>query len=618
MADAIAHRGTDGAGFFVSGGAALGQRWFSVSSHERAPRQPFVSSDRIYVTVLDGIILNYDELRVELTDGGVSFQTDSCEELITEMYRKHGHECTNLFNGAWAFVLFNTQTRQFFMSRDRFGIKPFYYLMTDEVFVFASEIKAILKVHPEQRKANEPYVKRFLISGLLDYNEETFFCDIKQFPAAHNAVWDTTQRAISPVRYWEVDEEEFRQRRVRGNDPADAFEQLMKSAIELHTGNEPHIGCCLSGGIDSSLITALFDETTDSPVPTFSGLYPDKGYDESMYTDYVNKNLKTLPVFVETEPKSDLVNLLKQITWHQDEPSAGAGLITQFAVMRTASRHVKVILDGQGADELFCGYISFIPTYIAELLKSGNPRNFFRAVRLTFNLFLHWGKEYIPLSLKQIRLRGWGFFKSRYLKRQTTGLALPDSDFTDSFNARTGDVSLVRTPKALKNNTNNLCYVQTTMQSVPALLHYEDRNSAAFSVDVRIPMLDYRIAEFALGLPPEYKIRNACWTKWVLRKALAKRGLNKIAWRRGKLGYPTPLCRWLREGGSEEALGQVIGQFKQRGIIKPDIIENLYKRHMSGKTDNSRLLYRYITLEIWYQIFIDDFIPHYATGGDTA
>jgi asparagine synthase (glutamine-hydrolysing) len=301
-----------------------------------------------------------------------------------------------------------------------------------------------------------------------------------------------------------------------------------------------------------------------------------------------------------------------------DEPSAGPSVITQFAVMKTASKHVKIILDGQGADELFCGYISFIPAYISELLRSRNILNALRAVRLAFNLLIHWGGQYAPLALNIIRRYGWGFFKSRYLRKDAANAVLPVSDFTDSFNERTGDVSFPAIPKIFKSPANNLCLVQTTILSIPSLLHYEDRNCAAFSIEARTPILDFRVAEYALGLPPEYKVRGACWTKWPLRKMIDKMGLKKIAWRRSKMGYPTPLVRWLRQGGDAEALKEIIDRFKLREIVKPEIIDSYYQGHISGKADHSVVLYRYLTLEIWYQIFIDDFMPHYARKGADA
>jgi len=617
MTDSIAHRGPDYEGHYIKDSIALGYRHLSVTDLSTGEHQPLISHDKRYTIVYDGRIYNSSDLRKSLNLEGVKLQTDSDAEVILEMYRKHGSDCVNHYNGMWAFVIFDSIEKHLFISRDRVGIKPIYYLVTKENFTIASEIKALLYIHPGQRIPNKKYIKRFITSGLLDYGEETFFDDIMSFPAAHNAIFDLKTNVLSFERYWKVDEKEFTGKWIEGKNPLETFEQLMESSIALSVRRDEKIGSCLSGGIDSSLIVTLAAERINSPLKTFSGLYPDKGFNEKKYVDAVNSHINTEPINVDAEPKGNLVEMLKQITWHQDEPSAGPGLITHTAVMRTASRYVKVVLDGQGADELFSGYLSFLLTYLLEIWRSKKFINKIRAIKLFVLISIFWGIGYIPNVYKKLRRYGLKIVKSKLMNKEIDGLNALSSELTDNFNKQAGDLEPLTSPAVMSSPLNNLCFNHLTKSKIPALLRYGDRSSMAFSIESRVPILDYRIVEYALALPPEYKIHGAAWTKWPLRKLASKLLPGKIAWRRSKYGYPTPFSRWLREGNNVEQLKTAINQFKKRDIVKPEIIELYYQHHMSGKEDNSWLLYRYITLELWYQIYIDAFLPHYIkTNGE--
>jgi len=302
--------------------------------------------------------------------------------------------------------------------------------------------------------------------------------------------------------------------------------------------------------------------------------------------------------------------MLKQITLHQDEPQVAPTFITQFAVMRDASDYVKVILDGQGADELFCGYIFTLSKYSRELWKSRKISTKIYALKLQVLMLYYWRKQFIP-SIREC---------SKFIFRKLSGVSdkgkthinKEEVQFTKEFTERTKDAKRPTFTGTLTDPLSSFSLELLTVKTLPALLRYGDRNSMAFSLETRLPMLDNRIVEYALALPPDYKVRGACWTKWVLRNLNDKILPKKVAWRRSNYGFPTPFSRWLRTGNNVDALKRVVEQFQSRGIIKPEIIETQYQNHIAKKADNSWALYRYITLELWYQIFIDDFIPHYA------
>jgi asparagine synthase (glutamine-hydrolysing) len=272
--------------------------------------------------------------------------------------------------------------------------------------------------------------------------------------------------------------------------------------------------------------------------------------------------------------------------------------------MKEASEHIKIILDGQGADELFCGYIPMIRSYIIELWQSKKIMKRMYAARLLIYMFFFWGNRFLPVFKDGI--------SSITKKLFIANSGGKESQFTKTFDERTQGVKRPAFKSMLKSPLNDLCYEMIAEKSLPALLRYEDRTCMAFSIEARVPILDYRLVEFALVLPAEYKVRGACRTKWILRNLNDKLLPKSVAWRRSKLGYPTPFSRWLKSGGSVDDLKSVTEQFKLRNIVRPEVIEKQYQNHISGKADNSWILYRYITLEIWYQIFIDGFIPHYA------
>ncbi len=515
------------------------------------------------------------------------------------MYRRFGPDCVKQFNGMWAFVIYDAGEQKLFISRDRLGIRPFYYLLNESGFAFASEIKALFGEYPGERIPNEPYIKQFIISGLFDFDEATLFKNIKQLPGAHSAALSLKSGGLKISRYWEVNEDAFRERWCSGESPDEAFEPLITSAIAACMDTDAPLAACLSGGIDSSLICAVASKNLSAPLRTFSAHFPDKGFDEREYSEAVNAHIGSAPIPVEAEPMEDITDLLRRMTWHQDGPAAGPTLITQFAVMRAASENgIKVLLDGQGPDEMFSGYVYYLPTYLMELWKSGKIRDRLRALRLGSIIAEHWGEQLVPGGILRL-----------LLKKAKPAAPYIAPEFTAAFSARAPEAAAIPPLKPLKSALNNLCHIQTVQQSIPALLHYEDRNSAAWSVEARCPMMDNSVTEYAMGLPPEYKVYGECWTKWPLRKLAGKLLPEKVAWRRSKMGYPTPFLRWLREGVNVEPMKRLLDQFKLRDIVTPETVDRYYAQHMASEADNSWMLYRFITLELWYQLFIDDFTP---------
>jgi asparagine synthase (glutamine-hydrolysing) len=622
MADTLYHRGPDDGDVFAEGPVALSHRRLAIIDLSTAGRQPMYSGDGSLVIVYNGEIYNYLELREQLRRDGHLFRTDSDTEVILEAYRRWGAACVDRFNGMWAFAIYDRRRREMFLSRDRFGIKPLYYIHDEHRFAFASEIKALLAAFPELRRPNLPMVHYFLPSGALDDGPETFLVGIKSLEAAHNGVYRLDDDVLRQWRYWDLNIEEFRAR-WHDKDPVGLLRELLGSAVALHMRSDVPVGTCLSGGVDSSALVCLMGERRSDPPYTFSGLYRDRDCNEEKWVAAVLAHTGAHGAAVRPEPCGDLLDDLTRITWHQDEPTAGPGLYTQYHVMRRARQDVKVILDGQGGDELFAGYLPYLVLRIRDLLARPDRWSRAQAYRLAGEIVWHWGNKglggTVPLPFHKFLQKGLAI-----LRRRSPLNSAPEEPpfFHPSLAERVAGMQIERSrPRRFDDLLSDTLYWHLVQQSIPALLHYEDRNSMAFSIEARVPYLDYRIVEFALGLDPEFKIHGS-WTKWVLRKAVEPVMPKSVTWRRSKLGYPTPFARWLREEPNRQQFHDLLfsRSLIERELMTEDSIRFYWDQHQSGAADRGWLLYRLATLELWYRHFIDRWqpmpavIPRHADG----
>jgi asparagine synthase (glutamine-hydrolysing) len=607
------HRGPDGGATYADGPVALGHRRLSIIDLSELSDQPMVSRSGRFVLIYNGEIYNFRELRQELESLGARFDSTGDSEVLLQAYEMWGAECVNRLNGMWAFAILDRKERGIFLSRDRFGIKPLYYADQPGWFGFASEMKALLAPFPELRKPNYPFLYHFLPSGALDDGPETVFEGVQLLLPAHNAWYDIAAGTLRCWQYWDVQPDAFRAR-WEGADPVESLRALLDSAMQLHMRSDVPVGTCLSGGIDSSTIVCWMSALRDSPVHTYSGLYRDKDCDELEFVQAVRRHTDCIGIDIRREPDGDLLDDMATITWHQDMPTAGPSLYTQFNVMQRASADVKVILDGQGGDELFAGYLPYYRLRLADLLSKRSIAGSAEAFRLALSIMRHWGPRWLKLTPEQV-LPAWAAARLRALCGHAVRATSQEPPFFHpALSERVGDRLITRS-HAIRypDQLSQVLYLHTVEQSIPALLHYEDRNSMAWSVEARVPFLDYRIVEFALGLPPEYKIRNS-WTKWVLRKAVEPRLPRSVTWRRSKLGYPTPAARWMQQPRDRDALHDLLfsESFLQRGVATRESVQFYWRQHQDGTEDRSWLLHRYATLELWYRQFIDRFEPRPA------
>ena len=605
MTDVMIHRGPDAEGQWIDEHIALGHRRLSIIDLDAKSNQPLISHDGKYVITFNGEIYNYIELKRELERKRCVFSTDSDTEVVIEAYRAYGKECINQFNGMWSLALYDIEKQKVILSRDRFGIKPAYTVDNEDVFVFASEIKAVLAAFPEENIPNEACIYRYLSQSVNeDTDEKCFYKNIKIFPAAHYMIYDLQNHTREYKSYWEVNEQLFYEKWIRGKNPIKTFRKLFESAVELRLRADVEVGACLSGGLDSSAIVGCASKKFEREMHTFSSIYTDKECNEESYIRKVNERWNTIPHYIKPDDyEENFTKYIEDLTYHHDQPTGGASLYSQYMVMKEVKGKVKVILDGQGADELFAGYIPYYSYYIDDLLSRNTFRAKCKAIKMLVIIKKEWPDVIGAVSTDTIvRLVG---LKNSFLfqnEKKIKDLKVKRSAkmFTDDFMAKVHDDYQKKEIQCSSNLNTRLCN-DVLNKSIPALLHNEDGNSMAFSIESRVPFLDYRIVEFAIALDGKYKIRNQ-WTKWIIRKACRDYLPKEIVKRKNKMGFPAPFARWLREGSSREELKRIIYEFGERNIVPKETIDQLYRAHVNGKADYSDILFRIYNIELWFRI----------------
>ena len=580
MSDRIAHRGPDGERSYARGRIALAFRRLSIIDLSDEAFQPMANEDGSLRLVFNGEIYNYIELRRELSEKGHNFTTQSDSEVILHAYEEWGADCPARFNGMWAFALWDEKNQELFCSRDRFGIKPFYYTQADGSFFFASEIKALL-VHPAIGRApDERMLRTYLAWGVLDHSDHTMFEGIFQLLPAHSLV--VTESGMKrPKRYWEVSVNPA----IRGAKPDNAAAadliSLLRDAIRIHLRSDVAVGTCLSGGIDSSTLTAIINGLIRSDSPesvgkrqkTFSVTFNDNRFDESRYIDEIvavtGVDART------TSPSPDLLrNDLERLIYMQDEPFGSLSIYAQYCVMRLAAERVKVVLDGQGADELFAGYLAYEGSYINGLLRG-----------------MYWCTALCE-AVGAIRHHA-GFFTDA-VRQLIIRSARRD--------LLKGDIPGV---ERYAGSLDQVLYRELCMSNLPALLHYEDRNSMAFSIESRVPYLDVRLVEQVAWLPLNQKIRNGV-TKLLLRHAVKGLIPESIRCRCDKMGFVTPEEVWMKDNLRpliEDMMESV--SFRKRPYWDAVAVKEDYRAFVEGKSDYSFELFRIVCAEFWLRAFFD-------------
>jgi asparagine synthase (glutamine-hydrolysing) len=580
----LAHRGPDGRGTFEEPGVALGHLRLAIIDLSDAGLQPFASEDGRFQLIHNGEIYNYVELRAELETRGHRFRSQTDTEVVLAAYREWGERCVDRFNGMWAFAIWDSRERRLFASRDRFGVKPLYYRLEGGRLAFASEPRAF---RGERLRANLGAVRDYLEQGYLDHTEEAFFAGVRSLPPAHNLVFGPDGLRIE--RYWRLEPGE------PPVDPVGAVRELFLDSIRLHLRSDVPVGTCLSGGIDSSAIAVGVAHVGVSRQKTVTAFFEERGFDERPFAEAVVERTGAEPHWVSFTAE-ELVADLPAIVEAQGEPFGSTSITAQWYVMRAArAAGLKVMLDGQGGDEVLAGYRAAYGYRLADLLANGQLGELRRELRSfrvahSANAVAAAGtlaRPFLPGRLEaaaRARLKGSAALVHAELRG---GLGWRENGSGGMPDRLRGYLALLH------------------RRGLRELLRYEDRNSMAHSLEARVPFLDHRLAETLFSLDARRLIDRGR-TKAVLRDALADLLPEKVRDRRDKLGFVTPEGRWLRGALGDLAADVFASQsFAERGWVDAAAARRRLARHRAGGLEAGMELWRALNLELWARCFLD-------------
>ena len=594
MNEILSHRGPDDEGTYFDDYIGLGHRRLSIIDLSKAGHQPMSDESKRYWIVFNGEVYNYLEIRDELIEKGYDFNSNTDAEVILKSYIEWGAYCLQKFNGMWTFAIWDKEKKELFCARDRFGIKPFYYYNKEDYFVFASEIKAVIEAEDVPKEPNYGRILQYLGNYPLLENQSTFFKNIFQLPGSHFVLVNANGMTIE--RYWDIEK-----KNIEGVDEKEKFLEYFKDSIRLRLRSDVPIGTCLSGGLDSSSIVCVLSNMIDtSKQKTFSSCFEDKRFDEREYIEEVVKATNVTPFY--TFPDiNELYPKIEKIVWHHDEPFDSTSIFAQWSVMELAKKNdITVLLDGQGSDEILAGYIPY-KWYL--ILDSFNNKNLIHLIKNSFGLFksVKGYKEYTNLSYYKIikRLVASKFISKEKIK-SNRAYYLKD-EFIEKYK---GELKLNQIGK-FNSKLENKLYNDVYYSSLPRLLQYEDRDSMAFSLESRVPFLDFRFVEFIFSLPVSNKIKDD-WTKYILRKSMKGILPEKIRCRKDKMGFVTPQDMWLKEIEVKVRDTFNSKEFIDRPYIDPKGVIELLNKYYGGDYSLSNTVWKLFCSEMWMKVFFDD------------
>lgn len=521
----------------------LGHRRLSILDLSANGHQPMAYKDKLWI-VYNGEIYNYIELREELKTHEYQFTSASDTEVILAAYDLWGEDCVSHFNGDWALCILNLEKSSLFLSRDRYGVKPLYFFADNFHFVFASEIKSLLTLPFVTSNFNNNMVSDLIWAKCIDHTDQTLFKDVFQILPGTNMEIDLRSGKRISNRYYTVpfsrDNEKYDHNKV--NEYAACIKEILYDSVRLRMRSDVPVGTCLSGGIDSSVIAILAskilgDDSNKLIQTSFTASFPGKSYDESRYALIIS-NMAHIKSYMTYPSEAGLRDVIEKILYYQDEAFGGASVYAQWEVARLASSHVKVLLDGQGGDELFAGYPNYQLSYLAGLVRQRQASIFihelFEMIRKSSGYTSALKKIaslLIYLSNSKWRQR---IFKLYYEKFNDPATSTISGELTKN-------ASLI--DRTFNDDVDQMLREHLEKFSLPHLLKYEDRNSMAWSIEARVPFLDYRLVDYVFQIPVSYKIRDG-WTKWILRIALKDIVPDEIRWRVDKIGFFAPV-EWM-------------------------------------------------------------------------
>lgn len=584
MNDRIKHRGPDGDGYFIDGDVALGHRRLSIIDLSSGD-QPMFNEDGSVVTVFNGEIYNYQELKEELIALGHDFKTKSDTEVLVHGYEEWHTDLPKHLRGMFAFAIYDKNKNEVFLARDNFGIKPLYYAKMNDTFMFASEIKAFLDVPDFEKVFNESILETYLEFSFVPTNE-TFFKGVHRLDAGCSLLYKDGEIKLN--KYFKLD---FKEENMSFEDAVKNISDVMKDSVEKHLIADVEVGSFLSSGIDSSYIVSLA-----KPDKTYTVGYKNKKYDETMYAkDLAEKlGIKNESKII---TKEEYLENISKIMYHLDEPTSDPAAISLYFVAKLASKDLKVVLSGEGADEFFGGY------------------NYYREeVDYKFYNKLPYCLRHIIGKVASIFPEGRGF---NFLVRRGEKLENSYIGVNRNFSSKMAkkvlknnyELKAIDVTKDVYNEFKNYSNIDK-MQAIDInfwlmkdILLKADRMTMASSIEGRVPFIDKEVFKVASHLPFDYKVTKEN-TKVALRAA-AKEVIPTEAYKKKKLGFPVPVREWIKEGDFKEEVEKTLNSDVANKYFNTKIINKMFEEHINGKKDNYRKIWTIYTFIKWYQVFFE-------------
>ncbi|HEY6766110.1 MAG TPA: asparagine synthase (glutamine-hydrolyzing) [Candidatus Sulfotelmatobacter sp.] len=601
----IIHRGPDDEGIFVDENVGLAIRRLSIID-VKTGHQPLSNESNDIWIVFNGEIYNHQQLRAELVAKGHHYRTRCDTETVVHLYEEYGRECVKYLHGMFAFVLWDRRARSLFVARDRLGIKPFYFSFRDGVFVFGSEIKAILACPGFPPKFNRSTLPEYLAFGYIT-GPRTMFAGIEKLMPGHTLELDESGKCRIE-RYWDltvpVDKEPL---------PRDyyvtTYRGLLERAVSSHLMSDVPLGVFLSGGLDSSTVAALTAKLRQDQIDTFAVGYEEVQFSELSYAREVAMHINSRHHEVRLTRK-EFFRSLPRLIWHEDEPLAWPSSVSLYFVARLARERVSVVLTGEGSDETLGGYTRYAFTLLNSRMD--------RAYRLFTPLAV---REMVrkSLSANPVPASMYRKLEHTFLTRDGTSWA---SFYFDNFYSAFSAIQQAQlmTPEALAASENAYSSsMEIWKQSSGDLLHRmlyadikgyliellmkQDQMTMAASVESRVPFLDHELVEFAARIPSRYNIHGLAG-KFVLKEAVRDLLPHSIIYRK-KMGFPTPWADWLKGPELDDLESLLLEKCEIRGLFKPEEVQRLFREHRNGYRDHGNRIWRLLNLELWLRVFIE-------------
>jgi len=608
MCDVISHRGPDDEGLFIDGSVGLGHRRLSIVD-VAAGHQPMTNEDGSLRITYNGEIYNHADFRAELEARGHVYQTHCDTETILHLYEEHGEGCVEYLRGMFSFAIWDRNTRKLFIARDRLGVKPLYYAQTqDGSLYFASEIKSLLASGDIKAEVNYDVLPDYLANHAPS-GTQTLFRGINRLLPGHTLTW--IDGTVSIKCFWDIHFDSTGEAKRSDKDYIAEWKELFETSVRLRLMADVPLGMFLSGGIDSSAIAAVMSGMVQEPIKTFSVGFSEREANELEYARLVARTFGTNHHEIILTP-DEFFAALPRLVWHEDEPLAHLASIPLYFVSKLASQHVKVVLTGEGSDELLAGYYRYRTTVYNQALGNSFQSLTNEPIRQVIKNRI----ESLPAGSKAKRKLSRTFLclkpdlENIYFDNFAVfSRARQAQLLTNEAKERLGSVDPYQTLKALIEDTdattllNRLLYADTKTY-LHELLMKQDQMSMAASIESRVPFLDHKLVEFSARMPERMKLRG--WTtKYVLRESM-KGVLPDVILKRRKMGFPVPVGTWFR-GKYRAVIDEYVLSERTlaRGLFEPEYLKQMVEAHQSGVENHADRLWSLLNLEIWLRQFID-------------